>query len=341
MIRYVLMLFVWLACAVGVNAQCANGRCAAPSVSSRTVVTSVSDPLAISWHPSQDPSVIGAWNGNTFLGRFDLDTGVWEPAIGKPVNLYGLSENRVDFSNRLVGQLKASCAATNCACDSCEGASCKCGPTIYGAIPVNYGSETKPRDNGPPINYSGGVDFSKLRGDRDHYQIGGREVSRAEGLGVLSGDHAAANVPNDSQYVRFTVIGGKAARDQVLEDLRTKPEFATFKDKFVIASYGADHWRIRDGGFKAPANPTGVMIYVQKADGTVLWRQDGYESPVKLVKALRDKVPGYDPAKDPSPDNQPLVAPIEPKAKSSWLAWLLGLIGVGGAGLYAIKKKGK
>jgi hypothetical protein len=45
-------------------------------------------------------------------------------------------------------------------------------------------------------------------------------------------------------------------------------------------------------------------MYLQKPDGTVLWRENGYPGPGALATALRRTRPDYDPNKD-----QPMVPP--------------------------------
>lgn len=173
-----------------------------------------------------------------------------------------------------------------CECDTCPGGdACKCG--CRRAAPVN-----------PPVNF--GVDRSKLCPE-ERYTLGGREASRAAAMNAIE---AAGDIPNDSALPRLTVIGSDAARKAVLDDLKAHPSLAWLKDRVVAKGYPPDHWRVKDGGFVTPKGADAV-VYVQKPDGTVLWRQDEYAGPERLAGALRDKVPGYDPSKDPQPQPTP------------------------------------
>jgi hypothetical protein len=126
--------------------------------------------------------------------------------------------------------------------------------------------------------------------------------------------------------VRLTVIGADAIRKRVVADINNAPELAWLKGKSVVNDYASTHWRIRDGGFVTPATADGVVIYAQAPDGKVLWRQDNYEGgAVAFAQALRDRVPGYDPNKDPSPKRPvpaPPPAPTGPTLGGMNLWWL-------------------
>lgn len=288
---------------------------------------------------TSESGVLIVHSGSVFLGAIDLNNGTWRTARGEVKSLWEMAGYPADNSTgknvgQTIGAKVKPCAGTDCDCENCAGPSCKCKPTLYGQSPPNN------RDNGPPASYPGGVDKTRVRCDREHFTTSnGNEISRAEALSAVE---AAGEIPNDSTSVRFTVIGPVAAREAVLKDLSERSEFSAFKGKFVLASYPSDHWRIRDGGFKTATNASDVMIYVQRPDGTVIWRQEGYAGgPSKLASALRDKVPGYDPVKDPNPENQPVVRPIEPgNKKPSALAWLIaGSVLLGGV-WFASRKKG-
>lgn len=348
--RLLLIVFAlfasWLATNTA-NAQCLNGRCVRPSAPlylPAQVISQASgiDPATVDFGRSEsEPGVLILHSGSAYLGKFDLNTGYWTNTKGESRSVWELAGYKIGPTGKIghpsgdYGAVvaKEKCAGTDCDCESCEGPSCKCKPTSYGAAPANN------RDTGPAqVNLSGGVDYARLRGDRDRYTTSdGKEVTRTQGLASLE---AAGEIPNDSQLVRITIIGPEIARKTVLDDLDKRPEFASLKGRVVLASYPADHWRIRDGGFKIASNSADAMIYVQRPDGTVLWRQEGYSGgPSKLASALRDKVPGYDPGKDPNPENQPLVKPVEPGKKPSALAWFIaGAVLLGG--IWYVKKKG-
>ncbi len=146
-----------------------------------------------------------------------------------------------------------------------------------------------------------GVDREKLS-EKDTFCKDGRRATRAEVMDALSKIMGPAGIPADAASPRLTVIGPEAERKKVLDDLDKSPELAFLKGKMLVQAYEPDHWRVVDGGFVTTGKPT---IYCQQSDGTVLWRQDDYGGPVKLAAALRDKVPGYDPAKDPGPKTAP------------------------------------
>lgn len=192
--------------------------------------------------------------------------------------------------------------------------------------------------DGSPRNQDfrlGGVDLSKLAAT-PRYRIGEREVGAAEALSAIS----AGTVPDDSTHVRLTVIGAQAVCEQVRRDLESSPDLAFWKGRLVVNCYRPDYWRVRDGGFVTPRDPSQPVIYVQQADGKVLWRQDDYAGGAEaLARALRDKVPGYDPNKDPSPKKPNPPAPTPAPANSGlnpwWLAVPAGLF----LGLYAAARR--
>ena len=193
---------------------------------------------------------------------------------------------------------------------------------------------------------TGGVDVSQLRKGGSYYTIndkkGHREVDAAEALSAIEG----GSIPDDAKNVRITVIGGDAARAKVVNDFKTNPslawlECAAGSGKCVLNSYPPTHWRIKDGGFKTPDAPDGVVIYAQQADGKVLWRQDSYEGGAEtLARALRDKVPGYDPNKDPSPKKPgPALPDASPTAGGFNPWWLAVLAAISAAWMATSKKK--
>lgn len=130
-----------------------------------------------------------------------------------------------------------------------------------------------------------------------------------------------SGVPTDWDVPRITVIGPEADRARVLGDLRDAPELSWLKGKCLVQDYPPDHWRVVDGGFVNTGKPT---IYCQAPDGTVLWRQDEYKDAKSLSLALRDKIPGYDPRKDPQPSSPAPDAPSSGGTKITVL-WVVAL----------------
>ncbi|HYE77940.1 MAG TPA: hypothetical protein VEI97_08140 [bacterium] len=307
-----------------------------------------------------EPGWIGLWHGDTYLGKLDPFEGDWvfrnakekvnvrahtfkhnpprTPAGALPQGGRSATPKAGVKDDFEAPAPKESAAPKDdkpkaggvCECDTCK---CKdghkakdCGCSDCRCADVNGGKGHKP-DNGPP-RYLFGVERDRLVKGAEKYTLSGREAGRAEALSALE---AAGDIPNDANLTRLTVIGSEAARRQVLADLKGSPDLAFWRDKLVVKDYPADHWRVKDGGFVAPKEPSAPVIYVQKADGTVLWRQDDYRGGApELSKALRDRVPGYDPAKDP----QPRVAPPVGTAGGFGMGWLL--VSLAGVAAYLV-----
>jgi hypothetical protein len=85
---------------------------------------------------------------------------------------------------------------------------------------------------------------------------------------------------------RVTVIGTPEQAAPVLGALAAKSVKAV--------AYTPDAWQVRGLGF-LPG------VYLQAADGTVLFRADGSQDPDALAEAIRRANPNYDPSKDPAP----------------------------------------
>lgn len=170
-----------------------------------------------------------------------------------------------------------------------------------------------------------GVDSDKL-GGRDRCTINGKPCSKREALQAIE-----AGIPDESGKIRLTVIGPDAARKQVVADIANHPSLAGEKGKCLVQSYEPTHWAVARAGFKTDGSPT---IYLQKADGTVLHRQDKYEGPEKLAEAIRKADPLYKPEKDPNLLDRLGLGMSWPKSLPSPL--VCGLIAVG---LWFILKK--
>jgi hypothetical protein len=283
------------------------------------------------WAHRDDPNVMLLFAGEQLVGVLDPEAGSWRWAIdAQPVDMVKQLGKRPGRSTgampgALPGQPKAGIAESgaskpkpaveessdkhpDCKCGSgckckdghvdpdCACTGCRCADVVGDVI------DGSPR--GGKDFRLGGVDTSKL-GGVPRFAIGGKEVGAAEAMEALgrpAGGPNGGSVPDDSAHVRITVIGSEAARKAVVQDLDKAPSLAWLKGRSVVNDYGTGHWRIQAGGFALPAAADGVMIYAQSPDGKVLWRQDGYAGgPDQLARALRDKVPGYDPSKDPSP----------------------------------------
>jgi hypothetical protein len=164
-----------------------------------------------------------------------------------------------------------------------------------------------------------GINTDKLSKD-ECYRVNGNKVTDKP---------LAPAVPDDSGKLHLTIIGSEAERRRVLEDLATAPELAEFRDRFHVQDYPPDHWAVCLCGFHCHGHPT---IYLQLASGKVLHRQDDYDGPASLAKALRRAASDYDAKKDPDLRNTVFDVHNIPPA-----AWLL----LGGFGLaFLLSKKG-
>lgn len=141
-----------------------------------------------------------------------------------------------------------------------------------------------------PRNY--GVDMSRISGN--HARINGREVN------------ADDQIPNDTGFLRLTIIGTETECRPVLADLAANPNVT---QGCVVQSYFPAHWSLRCG-FRTGGSPT---IYIQSPDGRVLHRQNDYQNGIAgLTKALRRASPTYDPSRDPDLRQDPVPPPVIP-----------------------------
>lgn len=177
-----------------------------------------------------------------------------------------------------------------------------------------------------PINY--GVDADKLE-PGPKYKHNGQEISREEALRIL-GDK---QLPDDKSLLRVTVIGDEARRKQVLDDLKTSPALAAWKDKIVVKAYDPVHWAVKDSGFVTRGDP---VVYVQDPSGKVLHRQVDYADGADgLALALRKADPNYKPDQDPDRRKDPPPFPLP--YGLTWPTLLLGALGL----FLLLKKDGK
>jgi hypothetical protein len=181
-----------------------------------------------------------------------------------------------------------------------------------------------------------GVDSARLAHGDDRYLINGRQVTREDALRAVG----SSNLADDSHKPRLTVIGSEADRQRVLADFEAAP-LAEWRPKLVLHAYAPDHWHVAKAGFKTDGKPT---IYLQRADGVVMHRQDDYSggAPV-LAQAIRKADPNYDPAKDPNA-NKPTPAPGAPDWINGLLAKLpvppwVAAAAIAAAGLYYFRDK--
>jgi hypothetical protein len=187
----------------------------------------------------------------------------------------------------------------------------------------------------PPPESNFGLDRSKLAG-KERYLVAGKEVSRRHVERLLQ--HAGAGpargngrIPDLAGKLRLTVIGD--GREQVLKDLDSHPALVGWKERLVIAGYPADHWHLSGAGFVAAGRPT---IYVQKASGEVLHRQDDYSDGAAGLALALERAAGR--LRKPAPDYDGKADRDERKRLLSWrrpggIPW--SVWAVGGAAIVA------
>lgn len=175
-----------------------------------------------------------------------------------------------------------------------------------------------------PKNF--GLDLDKLANEGKHSQISGREVSKKELLQAIQGGSASNIgkdiVPNDAGLLCLTAIGSPADCQAVLDDLKKSPFLEPWKNRLKVKSYAPDHWAVRDAGFFTSGHPT---IYLQKANGEVLHRQDEYRGAKALSEALRKIDPQYDSQKDPDLNRTGFSSPNV--GVVIWLVMILLILG--------------
>jgi hypothetical protein len=150
-----------------------------------------------------------------------------------------------------------------------------------------------------------GIDYSKFP-HGEECRINGQKVSKSHALRVIEalGD---PTLPDDSQKLKLTIFGSKDEQDKVLADLATDNNLTKLRDTFTTQAYPPNHWVITQRGFKIGTTPT---IYVERADGMVTHRQEGYAGPGALAQAIKKSDPNYDPAKDPDLSKPPKPEPV-------------------------------
>jgi len=167
-----------------------------------------------------------------------------------------------------------------------------------------------------------GVDRSRC-GRGGAYKLNGQDVDRNRIIQAIEG-----SIIDDSGFYQVTVIGPIGKKDQVVSDFQTNPSLAQWKDRVVVRSFTPDQWQVKDVGFVTNGNPT---IYFQKADGTVLHRQDDYEGgAAALAEALRKADPNYKPEKDKDKrkDDDVVTSLLDKLKELPAIVWVL-LIGGG------------
>ena len=143
---------------------------------------------------------------------------------------------------------------------------------------------------GPNINEGRnfGVDRRRLK-PSSGYRFNGKSVSAEDAERIMQGE-----LPNDQDKLHLAIIGPKDQCDKVLQDLKSAPELAEFRDRYRVQDYRPGEWEVSKGHVQ-DGSPT---IYLQDLHGHVLHRQDNYDGPARLAGALRLADPTYNPKAD-------------------------------------------
>lgn len=137
-----------------------------------------------------------------------------------------------------------------------------------------------------------GLDLANLVDANAAFTINGTPITKVQAAALVEADRDAL-LP-DATRRRLTIIGSDADRRAVLAELQGPLKDAT--TDFVIRDYPPDHWVVARAGFVTTGHPT---IYVQEADGTVLFRQDDAHDLARNLAAIRRPRPDYQPQRDP------------------------------------------
>lgn len=166
-----------------------------------------------------------------------------------------------------------------------------------------------------------GIDLEALKNYKGPaYSINGRKASRYDALAKLG------SFTDDADRPFLTIIGPKDDCDRVRADIDNLPVLKQVRDNWRVQSYPADDMAravIADDGFKTGGHPT---IYLQSPDGTVLHRQDNYQSAEQLAQAARRADPKYDPNKDPDLSKTPSIGGVDLAPFIDWLKKLPGVV---------------
>jgi len=138
-----------------------------------------------------------------------------------------------------------------------------------------------------------GIDLSEMKGRPESYYHNGRSITKESAL-LLMGTQG---IPDDSDFIRVTVIGSEAIRKKVRDDLQNDPALLDFRFITVVQDYPKDHWAVSNIGYEVNGD---IAIYVQSPDGTVVHRQNDYtDGAVGLATALRKVDSSYRKGGDP------------------------------------------
>lgn len=192
------------------------------------------------------------------------------------------------------------------------------------AIEKDFQTSVKPKA-GPTVTEERnfGVSRDRVCKDGECYRVNGTQVTADQGKAAVS----AGSLTDDSGKWCLTCIGSEAQCNQIENDLRASPHLAEFKDKYRFQKYVPSEWEVANVGF-VPS------VYLQSNDGKVMHRQDSYDGPESLAKALRKAEslripnPNYNPSRDPDLRKQapsPVTVPSWVSGIPTWV-WLAAAV---------------
>jgi hypothetical protein len=163
-----------------------------------------------------------------------------------------------------------------------------------------------------------GVDYSQIPRSEE-CSINGKKCTKERAKRLIESKNGT--LTDDSQKLRLTIFGSESESTDILSKLSSD-----LKDKLSIQAYPPDHWIVTQRGFKVGS---GTTIYLEAPDGAVLHRQEGWDGPQSLAKAIERTDPNYDPGKDPDLRKTPKPVPTpepDPCNASACPGWLLHLL---------------
>jgi hypothetical protein len=281
-----LALLLALVYLIEASAQCPNGRCPNPSISSQSVQAKsgyswLADPNGSDQHY--------LFLGPTHVGTFFAQSGNYQRIT--PSGVWPIEEPPIPAPLKTTQPKPYT-------------------PTVIGkTLPVAY-AEASMEEQGPfprevppdlPEWMTHGVDKEKIDPEKE-YQINGHDVSRDKAFGTMAG------TLTDDRNKRFvTVVGDKAFIEEFNKLWAAMP--ATVKDAVHCQKYAKSNYAVSLGGF---ADGVSIQDVPDKeGKGKVLGRFRTVPTAQQLTEAIRRADPNYKPEADPDP-----TKPATPSAPS-------------------------
>ncbi len=221
------------------------------------------------WGPTNDP-------GQTALWKDGRQVGVWKSIPGEYLAFDG-----------------ARFVSARCPIDPPENISPMKDPShpVQNDLPTETVDPPPPRPKladasrpGKPVNY--GLDKSELGNDGELYQYNGESIDKAAAENLLAGGKMNLDrLTDDSQAIRLTVVGKDGKK--TVDALKADPRWAELAEGVVAKSYPADHWIVRERGYKAisPDKPT---LFLTAANGDLLYQGEEAGGLFDALRRRRD-----------------------------------------------------